>query len=146
MIGSEYDVVIVGSGIAGAIVAKTLCDAGKKVLLLDAGLESGMALDVDQAYRTQMDYLDTFYKAAAKAPNSPFPNLKNAPSSDVRETLPVEKMDPSKGYFVQKGPLAFGSDNWVGPGGTTQHWLGTALRMLPNDFQMHSMYGRAVDW
>ena len=72
--------------------------------------------------------------------------MPNAPSSDVLETLPVEMMDPNKGYFVQKGPLAFGSDNWVGPGGTTQHWLGTALRMLPNDFQMKTMYGRAVDW
>ncbi len=34
----EYDVVVVGSGIAGAVVAKTLTDAGKKVLVLDAGL------------------------------------------------------------------------------------------------------------
>jgi choline dehydrogenase-like flavoprotein len=143
---TEYDAVIVGSGVAGAIVAKTLTDAGKKVLLLDAGLESGMALEGDRAYQTQMAYLDKFYNAVAKAPNSPFPNLPNAPSSDVLETLPVEMMDPNKGYFVQKGPLAFGSDNWVGPGGTMQHWLGTALRMLPNDFQMQSMYGRAVDW
>jgi len=143
---TEYDAVIVGSGVAGAIVAKTLTDDGKKVLLLDAGLESGMALEDDRAYQMQMSYLDRFYKAAAKAPNSPFPNLKNAPSSDVGEAMPVEMMDPNTGYFVQKGPLAFGSDNWVGPGGTTQHWLGTALRMLPNDFQMQSMYSRAVDW
>ena len=142
----EYDAVIIGSGIAGAVVAKTLTDAGKKVLMLDAGLESGMALQGDQAQQTQIAYLDTFYKATAKTPNSPYPNLKNAPSSDVLEVRPVETMDPAKGYFVQKGPLAFGSDNWVGPGGTTQHWLGTTLRMLPNDFKMKTMYGRGVDW
>jgi choline dehydrogenase-like flavoprotein len=143
---NDFDVVIVGSGIAGAIVAQTLVDAGKKVLMLDAGLESGMALGGDAAYRAQMAYLDTFYKATAKTPNSPYPNLKNAPSSDVLEVQPVERMDRKTGYFVQKGPLPFGSDNWVGPGGTTQHWLGTALRMLPNDFRMKTMYGHGVDW
>jgi choline dehydrogenase-like flavoprotein len=143
---TDYDAVIVGSGIAGAVVAKTLTDAGKKVLMLDASLESGMALEGEQAYRTQAAYLNTFYRAIAKAPNSPYPNLKNAPSSDVLEAQPVEIMDPNTGYFVQKGPLAFGSDNWVGAGGTTQHWLGTTLRMLPNDFRMKTMYGRGVDW
>jgi choline dehydrogenase-like flavoprotein len=142
----SFDAVIVGSGISGAVIAKTLTDAGKRVLLLDAGLESGMALNGLQAYRNQMAYLDTFYKATAKSPNSPYPNLMNAPSSDVLEVQPVEQMDHNSGYLVQKGPLPFGSDNWVGPGGTTQHWLGTTLRMLPNDFQMKTMYGHGVDW
>jgi choline dehydrogenase-like flavoprotein len=142
----DFDAVIVGSGIAGAVMAKTLTDAGKKVLLLDAGLESGMALGGPQAYQNQMLYLDTFYKATAKAPNSPYPKLKTAPSADVLDVQPVERMDHKSGYLVQKGPLPFGSDNWVGPGGTTQHWLGTTLRMLPNDFQMKTMYGHGVDW
>lgn len=141
-----FDVAIVGSGIAGAVMAKTLTDAGKRVLLLDAGSESGMSLGGEQAYRNQMVYLDKFYKATAKTPNSPYPNSPNAPSSDVLDVVPVEQMDHHSGYFVQKGPLPFGSDNWVGPGGTTQHWLGTTLRMLPNDFRMKTMYGRGVDW
>jgi choline dehydrogenase-like flavoprotein len=142
----DFDAVIVGSGIAGALIAKTLTDAGKKVLLLDAGLESGMALDGPQAHLNQLVSLDRFYKALAKTPNSPYPNLKNAPSSDVLDVQPVEQMDHSTGYFVQMGPLPFGSDNLVGPGGTTQHWLGTTLRMLPNDFQMKTMYGHGIDW
>ena len=53
----DFDAVIVGSGIAGAVIAKTLTDAGKKVLLLDAGLELGMALDGPQAFQNQMIYL-----------------------------------------------------------------------------------------
>jgi choline dehydrogenase-like flavoprotein len=146
MENTDYDVVIVGSGIAGAVVAKTLTDAGKKVLLLDAGLEAGMALEGNQAYQTQLGYLNNFYRATAKTPGSPYTNLKNAPSPDMLDVLPVEAMDPRKGYFVQKGPLAFASDNRVGAGGTTQHWLGTALRMMPNDFKMKTMYGRGVDW
>jgi choline dehydrogenase-like flavoprotein len=31
-------------------------------------------------------------------------------------------------------------------GGTTWHWLGTALRHLPNDFRLASTYGVGVDW
>lgn len=142
----EYDVVIVGTGIAGAIAAKTLTDAGKTVLVLDAGLKSGMALEGAAAYQVQQGYLQRFYTAGAKTPNSPYPMLRNAPSSDVLEVKPVEDPINESGYFVQMGPLPFGSDNWVGPGGTTQHWLGTTLRMLPNDFEMYSKYGRGVDW
>ncbi len=73
---NEYDVAIVGSGIAGSIVAKMLTRAGKKVLILEAGLEAGIALDKEGAYNTYQGYLDTFYKAIAKAPNSPYPNIK----------------------------------------------------------------------
>lgn len=47
---------------------------------------------------------------------------------------------------MQKGPLPFGSDNLIGAGGTTMHWLGTTLRMLPNDFKLNSVYGHGVDW
>ena len=37
MTDKEYDVVIVGAGISGAVVAKTLSHAGYSVLILEAG-------------------------------------------------------------------------------------------------------------
>jgi choline dehydrogenase-like flavoprotein len=154
---NEYDVVIVGSGVAGAIIAKTLSRAGKKVLILEAGLEEGMALHGQKAFETNNNYLQTFYKALAKTPNSPYPVIKNAPSPDVLDVSVIEKKENQvhNGYYVQKGPLAFGSDNLVAPGGTTMHWLGTTLRMLPNDFRMKEKYDNSectyekwkwVDW
>lgn len=146
MATNRYDAVIVGAGIAGAIVAKTLSDAGKRVLVLDAGLATGAAFDGERALQTQLSYLRAFYSATAKSPNSPYPNLKSAPSSDVLDLQPFKGKVLEDGYFVQMGPQPFASDNWVGAGGTTQHWLGTALRMLPNDFQMKTLYGRGVDW
>ncbi|MBL7746306.1 MAG: GMC family oxidoreductase [Chitinophagaceae bacterium] len=144
----EYDVVIVGSGIAGSVMAKTLTRAGKKVLLLEAGLQAGIAMDKEGAYQNYQFYLDTYYKAAAKVPNSPYPNLPDAPSPDVLDIAPIpNSCSPStKGYLVQAGPIPFASDCYRGPGGTTLHWLGSTPRMLPNDFQMQTKYGVAVDW
>ena len=146
MENTDYDVVIVGAGIAGAIVAKTLVDAGKNVLILEAGLDEGLALEGKAALAVQASYLSRFYKAGAKAPNSPYPPIKNALSADVLDITTPDKSDHNKGYLVQMGPLPFASDNLIAAGGTTQHWLGTTLRMLPNDFKEREIYGHAVDW
>src|SRR5476651_411223 len=143
----HYDVVIAGSGIAGSLIAKTLTQAGKKVLLLEAGLQAGVDLDPDGSYRTYMSYLDRFYNAAAKVPNSPYPILKDAPTSNVLDVVKLTPGGPPPpGYLVQMGPLPFASDAVRGPGGTMLHWLATTLRMLPNDFKMKTVYNQAVDW
>ncbi len=144
----EYDVVIVGSGIAGSVLTKTLTQAGKKVLLLEAGLQAGIAFDAEKNFQNYQYYLNTFYKAGAKVPNSPYPNIEDAQSINV---LDIEKITPenkptTNGYLVQEGPLPFASDCLRGPGGTTLHWLGSTPRMLPNDFRMKTEYGVGVDW
>lgn len=139
-----FDVVIVGSGIAGAVLAKTLTQAGRSVLLLEAGLHAGANLGPDGAYATYQSYLQTFYDKANKATNGPYPDLPEAPSPDVLEIQAKTPYD--KGYLVQMGPLPFASDCLRAPGGTTLHWLGNVPRMLPNDFRMKTLYGRGVDW
>lgn len=73
--------------------------------MLEAGLKAGIALDKEGAYQNYQYYLNTFYKASAKVPNSPYPNLPDAPSIDV---LDIEAITPTnspstKGYLVQKG-------------------------------------------
>src|SRR5690606_17834002 len=60
----EYDLVIVGAGIAGAIVAYQLGLQGKQVLILEAGGE----VPADRS-----GYMKTFFKANAKTPESPYP-------------------------------------------------------------------------
>ncbi|MBC9931195.1 GMC family oxidoreductase [Chitinophaga qingshengii] len=144
MENTEYDVIIVGSGIAGCVMAKTLTQAGKKVLLLEAGLSAGINLDKNGNFYNYVDYLNTYYKANAKVPNSPYPNIKDAPSPNVLDIQATPSVD--KGYYVQEGELPFASDFLRGPGGTTLHWLGSTPRMLPNDFQMKTNYNVAVDW
>ncbi|RTQ49697.1 GMC family oxidoreductase [Hymenobacter gummosus] len=138
----HYDVVIVGGGIAGAIMAKQLSHQQQRVLVLEAG-----AGDPTLPYDSYLAYLDEYYRANIKVPNAPYPDNPNAPQPSVLDTAPIAPPVPNTaGYFVQRGPNSYGSDYTRALGGTTLHWLGTTLRMLPEDFELHSRYGRGVDW
>ena len=79
----EYDVVIVGAGISGAIVAKTLSQAGYSVLILEAGLGAGMVLEGQAARDVYQGYVKTYYQQPAKVPNAPDPNFPAGPSPQV---------------------------------------------------------------
>ena len=93
----QYDVVIVGGGTAGALIAKRLTHAKLRVLLLEAG--PGTPADFDEYTK----HLEHFYSTAAKGPESPWPPSPNAPQPD---TLDLRSGD---GYFVQNGPQKYAS-------------------------------------
>ena len=116
------------------------------ILMYEAGLEAGLQLDSSSSLTTYNEYIRKFYMEEAKVPNSPYPNLKQAPSPDV---LDMEKIIPpfpdKKGYLVQFGPMPFASDAIRIGGGTTLHWLGTTPRMLPNDFRLTEKYGIEIN-
>ncbi len=131
----DYDVVIVGAGIAGAILARALTRAGKSVLVLEAG--TGTA----RTWGGYQSNLESFYTANAKTPESPYPYNPDAPQPNV-----LDIGIPGTGYFVQQGPVTFGSTYTRTAGGTTLHWLGTCLRMLPEDFALRSRFGVGLDW
>jgi len=93
----KKDVIIVGTGIAGSLIAKLLTDhvfdtkKGKmvyrteveqpedarelSVLMFEAGLEAGLELDSASSLTTYNEYIRKFYMEEAKVPNSPYPNL-----------------------------------------------------------------------
>lgn len=122
----QADVVIVGAGVAGLLVAWKLAAAGVDVLVLESGPRVNRA-----------EALQTFRNAVAKTPESPYPDVPHAPRPSV---IALED------YYVQVGPQLFKSNYERRVGGTTWHWLGTTLRHLPNDFRLQSLYGVAVDW
>jgi len=137
----NYDVVIVGGGISGSLVAKTLTHDKKRCLIVEAGTATGMS------YAGYLEFLKTYHKALIKIPNAPYPVNENAPEpleTDVKR-IPPGKPDED-GYFVQYGPLPFSSTYTRYLGGTTLHWLGTSLRMLPDDFSVYTRYGVGRDW
>lgn len=130
----QYDVVIVGVGVAGAVMAKTLTQSGFRVLVLEAGPATA------QSYDGYDRHLEHFYKAYRKGPESAWPPAANVPQPDTAD------LRANNGYFVQNGPQLYGSSYTRLLGGSTLHWLGVSLRMLPEDFKLHSNYGVGRDW
>jgi len=120
------DVVVIGSGVAGALAAAQLAAKGVKVAILEAGAK------VDR-----QEGVERFWQAAIKVPESPYPPVPQA-MHPVANDL--------GGWYRQVGPETFGSTYLKAVGGTTWHWLGTALRHLPRDFRLATHYGRGVDW
>jgi glucose dehydrogenase len=120
------DVIVIGAGIAGAMTAAGLARAGVEVVMLESGPRIDRATTVEK-----------FRNSPARVPEAPYPDSPFAPRPTVLDL---------KGYYVQKGPELFASTYERVAGGSTWHWLGTALRLFPNDFKLHSKYGVGDDW
>lgn len=128
-----YDVIIVGAGVCGALVAWRLAEDGARVLVLEAGpeIEDRLAL------------VKRFAEAPAKIPSAPYEDeigQAHAPSPRVTDKS-------GEGHYTQetsRTPLKSTYQRLVG--GSTWHWLGNTPRFLPNDFRTGSLYGFGVDW
>jgi choline dehydrogenase-like flavoprotein len=136
-----YDAVVVGGGIAGAIMADQLNRAGQRVLLLEAGpAEDLTASGYD-------DYLTRFYGAVSKDNQAPYPPNPNAPMPRSTDARPIPPGRPdTSGYLVQNGPFATDTTYTRVLGGTTMHWEAKTLRMLPEDFDLATRFGEGLDW
>src|SRR5712691_10798911 len=159
MADDEVDVAIVGSGFAGALIANELAKQGKRVVILEAG--AGIPTDINE-------YMNRFYKAAAKVPESPYtptlfdkdgqfsaeindPSKAPAGRPTVMTLGPSDWADPKKSYLVQNKmndgkPATPFASTYDRVAGGTSHWLGTSLRFVPNDFKMKSVYNTFMDW
>ena len=154
----RYDVAIVGSGVAGALIAKQLAKRGKKVVILEAGAKIPPNIN---------DYMERFYTSTFKVPESPYtpalfspadstllskltdPSTVNAGRPTVLSLSADKWKDPKKSYLVQglkDGDQPFSSTYERVAGGTCTHWLGTSLRFSVKDFKMKSVYGQFADW
>lgn len=108
---NSAEVVIVGAGAAGAYMAARLAEAGKSVIVLDAGPAWTMNdLVSNQIWAKRLRW-------GGVAP-------------EVTGSHPY--------------PFSFNS-GW-GVGGAALHHYGTWPRMHEADFEMHSRFGRGMDW
>lgn len=82
-------VVIVGAGVAGMLVAYRLAQAGVQVVVLEAGPPVNRA-----------EALATYRTAVVKVPEAPYPDTPYAPRPTVADL---------EGYYVQDGPTLFKS-------------------------------------
>jgi choline dehydrogenase-like flavoprotein len=132
----DFDVVVIGAGVAGGMVAYRLAQAGASVLILEAGNRN--------ASRAQM--VGTYGRAAAKTPHSPYIQVEN----DLKAASP----DSTNDYYDQpvQAPLPaplitqYKSTYERRTGGSTWHWLGHTPRMLRADFEMKTRYGGGRDF
>lgn len=133
--GGHYDVIVVGGGVAGSLIAKELGGAEKRVLILEAGTG-----DLD-TWQGHVAAVWRYYGTLNKHENSPYPPNPAAPS-------PTEDLHaPGRvDYYEQRGPLFYASTYLRALGGSMLHWQGATPRMLPDDFKT-SRYGHGGrDW
>src|SRR4051812_5355213 len=115
-------VLIVGAGVAGALIAYSLAGAGARVAVVEAGpqVDRGVALN-------------RLERAAIRVPEAPYEMAPYAESpTTIKDT-----------YIRQDGPDPFRSTYLRLVGGTTCHWLGTALRLLPSTWSCEAVTGSA---
>ncbi|MBW7963320.1 GMC family oxidoreductase [Bradyrhizobium sp. BR 10261] len=137
----EYDVIIVGSGVSGALIANQLARKQLRVLILEAG---GVARESIGRY----ELLSAYAASTSKATDSPYcgdnilatqPDPRNTNAPDTSNYLyypPQYSGDMFKSFYERI------------VGGTTWHWQAIYVRMLPTDFKLNSTYHvkQAVDW
>lgn len=122
------DIVVIGSGICGSLVAQRLATQGASVLILEAGPR------VDRA-RIVVNYRNAAYKGNWMAP---YPSMPWAPHPNYQPQ--------DNGYLIQAGPYPYPAEYIRMVGGTTWHWAAHAWRVLPNDMRIKSLYGVGRDW
>jgi choline dehydrogenase-like flavoprotein len=119
-------IAVVGGGVAGCLLAHRLALAGRDVVLLEAG-PWGDRAEAVRAYR-QDPY---------RGLSSPYPEHPLAPRPLLEDL---------EHHYLQSGPELFMGLYERRVGGSTWHWLGTAMRFLEEDFRMRSVHGLAEDW
>lgn len=130
---ADADVVIVGSGVVGALIANQLVDAGLSVLVIEAGPRLNRAevvenwRDMSFARRLGSDFQGLY----PQSPHATAPLY--FPPNDY-----VALSGPDGGSYKQGYVRAVGGSTW--------HWAASSWRHLPVDFKMRSTYGVGRDW
>lgn len=127
----DADVIVIGSGVMGGLVASGVAQAGKSVIVLEAGPRVKRA-DIVETFRNAPVKL-SLANMKLQGAGSPFPSKPYAPST-------------YGDYLQQTGPVPYNTSYLRVVGGTTWHFGSALWRMIPNDFKIKTLYGRGRDW
>lgn len=138
----DYDVIVIGSGVAGALTAWKLSQLGSyKILILEAGGNG-----ISNGQRLQFHHtMDTRGHRATM--HAPYFDLESRTYAPAEETLTLDK--PSSYTYYDhspesKHPFKAGYNRLVG--GSTWSWRGNCPRFVPSDFRLRSQFGVGRDW
>ncbi|HEY0277048.1 MAG TPA: GMC family oxidoreductase [Solirubrobacterales bacterium] len=119
--GDDAEVIVVGSGPTGVVVARRLAAAGVDVLCL----ERGEYPDGSVVVGGRRDW-----ELAGRGPANASPNVRRAPAD----------------YEILEDESEMKVLTWNGVGGGSVMWAAQWERFLPSDFAVRSLDGVADDW
>lgn len=144
----DYDVIIVGSGVAGAICAWKLSILGHhRILILEAGdngIGEGQRLEFHHAMDRQGNRTDMFAPYLELDSRTMVPSPEKASRALDAQKLEEKYFDYTTGPGGSTDSFRAGYTRLVG--GSTWAWRGNCPRFLPTDFTLHSTYGVGRDW
>jgi choline dehydrogenase-like flavoprotein len=118
-----FDVCIIGSGAAGGVMAKELCEGGAKVIMLEAGHEVPPSEFLSHKWPYQLPY-----RGLRGEKQVPFYQ------GDITRSIAYKDCDDVSMDRVRV------------LGGRTLHWNAVALRYAARDFKERSLHGFEEDW
>ena len=142
----EFDVIIVGSGVAGALAAWKLSTYDDyRILILEAGdngIGEGQRAEFHHAMDRQGNRGDMF------APYLELPSRSMVPSPEKAAVPKPASGQPfaEKYYDYAATPDTFRAGYNRLVGGSTWAWRGNTPRFLPTDFRLKKTYGVGRDW
>jgi choline dehydrogenase-like flavoprotein len=119
----RYDLVIVGAGLVGGLIAAEATRRGRSVALIEAGRRYSLADRPEQLLRHQV-----------------LGGLKWPYLHEDRDRY-TDSSEPSIGVSYK-----LESHRLKGVGGSTLHWGGRISRLKPSDFATQTAYGTGKDW
>lgn len=138
---SQYDAIVVGSGMTGGIAAKELTEKGLTVLMIERGREVKHVEDYETAMKApwELQHRDKIpvHSAEELWANNRFGGMAQ---DDKAQFMTNDKQNP----YIEKRPF-----DWIRAyhtGGKSMHWGRQSYRWNKQDFEANAKEGIGVDW